>query len=61
MIAALLNLLILVVVCGLLILGLFWIVETFFRITIPLVVKQAVGIIALLLIALYLLRIFGVA
>jgi hypothetical protein len=61
MIASLVNLLIVVIVCGLLILGLIWVIENIFKIVIPLIVKQACGIIALLLIGLYLLRVFGVA
>lgn len=61
MIASLINLVIIVLVCGLLIAVLFWVVENFFAVPIPMVAKQVVGVIALLLIALYLLRIFGVA
>jgi uncharacterized membrane protein YdcZ (DUF606 family) len=60
-IAALIHLLIIVIVCGLLIVGLFWIVENFFGVMVPPIVKQAVGVIAILLVCLYLLRVFGVA
>jgi uncharacterized protein YacL len=61
MIASLVHLLIIVIVCGLLVAALVWVIEAVFKTPIPLIVKQAAGLIALLLIALYLLRVFGVA
>lgn len=61
MITSLGYLLIYVILGGLLILALIWIVENFFKVAIPQIVKQAIGIIALILIGLYVLRIFGIA
>jgi hypothetical protein len=61
MIAATAYLLIAVIVLGLLVLGLLWVIETLFKLTIPAIVKQALGLIALILVVLRLLQIWGAA
>lgn len=60
MIAALIQLIIVVVVVGVLLWLLLYCVETFIC-PVPQPVRAAIGIIALLVVCLYLLRVFGIA
>lgn len=61
MIVSMGYLLIYLICTGLLLMVLAWIVENILKVPIPLIVKQAVGIIALILVGIYLARLFGVA
>lgn len=61
MITALVHLLIGILIFGLLLTVLAWVVENVLGCPIPMIAKQAIGIIVLLIVLLYLLHIFGVA
>ena len=60
MIASLIHILIVIVIVGLCIALIVWACEAFIA-PIPPIAKKAIGVIALLLIALYALRLFGYA
>ncbi len=61
MIQATAYLLITVILVGLIVLALFWVLESMFKLVVPVIVKQALGLIAIVVIILRLCQIWGIA